>query len=125
MGRERSRRVVKPSSSRLPFELPVLGRKRPREYEEWLALKRWGRLPRSEHLVPGYLLRKAREAADLSQKELAQRLGCSQQAISQAERWQSNPTVGFMESWARETGCELNLELRSRGPSSFIREARS
>lgn len=124
MGRERSRRVVKPSSSRLPFELPVLGRKRPREYEEWLALKRWGRLPRSEHLVPGYLLRKAREAADLSQKELAQRLGCSQQAISQAERWQSNPTVGFMESWARETRCQLKVELVQSGSIAQLRGAR-
>ena len=112
MGTESPRRVVRQSSTPLPFDLPLLGRKRPRDYQEWLALKRWGRLPRSEHLVPGYLLREAREAAEFSQAELAQRLGCSQQAISQAERWQSNPTVGFMESWARETGCTLNLELR-------------
>lgn len=114
MGRESSRRVITSTFVPLAFELPVLGRKRPREYEEWLALKRWGRLPKSEHLVAGYLLREAREAARLSQSELAQRLERSQQAVSQAERWQSNPTVGFMESWAIETGCQLNLEL-SRG----------
>ena len=77
-------------------------------------MKRWGRLPWQEQVVPGFLLREARELAGLSQQELARRLGCSQQAVSQAERWQSNPTVGFMESWAQETGCELILELTSR-----------
>ena len=111
MGTNLPRRVVEPSSKPLSFELPPLGRKRRRAYEEWLALKRWGRLPPLESVVPGYLLRNAREGACLSQQELAERLGCTQQAISQAERWQSNPTVGFMDSWARETGCELDLEL--------------
>lgn len=111
MGNDIPQRVVEPSDSPLLFDLPPLGRRRPRDYEEWLALKRWGRLPRQEESVPGFMLRKAREGAQLSQRELAKRLGCSQQAISQAERWQSNPTVGFMESWARETGCGLNLEI--------------
>jgi DNA-binding XRE family transcriptional regulator len=96
----------------LPFELPDLERRRPRAYEEWLALASWGRLPRQERQVPGYLLRRARERARLSQQELANRLGCSQQAISQAERWQSNPTVGFMEAWALATGCNLELGLK-------------
>lgn len=124
MGRDRSRRIVEESVPSLSFKLPVLTRRRPRGFEEWQALKRWGRLPRQEETVPGFLLRQAREAANLSQQQLAERLACSQQAVSQAERWHSNPTVGFMESWARETGCELNLELRPRGPSDSIREAR-
>ncbi len=111
MGKDHSQRLIEPSSTPLPFDLPDLCRKRPRDYEEWLALGRWGRLPRREKIVPGFLLRKAREEASLSQQKLAVRLGCSQQAVSQAERWHSNPTVGFMESWARETGCELALEL--------------
>ena len=122
MGRDRSRRLVEESLPPLSFKLPVLTRRRPRDFEEWRALKRWGRLPRQEETVPGFLLRQAREEANLSQKQLAERLGCSQQAVSQAERWQSNPTVGFMESWARETGCELNLELRPRSPSGSVRE---
>ena len=117
MGRNLPRRVVEPASSGLAFDLPDLGRKRPRAYEEWRALKRWGRLPRQEESLPGFLLRHAREAADLSQQQLADRLGCSQQAVSQAERWQSNPTVGLMEAWARATGCQLSLELRNRRDS--------
>lgn len=117
MGKEHSRRVIEQAFVPLAFKLPVLGRRRPREYEEWLALKRWGRLPKSERLAPGFLLREAREGACLSQQALAERIGCSQQAVSQAERWQSNPTVGFMESWGRETGCELSLELAQSTPS--------
>ena len=116
MGKKHSRRVIKQAFVPLAFKLPVLGRRRPREYEEWLALKRWGRLPKNERLVPGFLLREAREGARLSQQELAERIGCSQQAVSQAERWQSNPTVGFMEIWARKTVCELSLVLARKAP---------
>ena len=111
MGTRDSPRVIRQRYVPLPFELPALGRRRPRAYEEWSALESWGRLPRQEGMVPGFLLRKAREESNLSQQELAERLGCSQQAVSQAERWQSNPTVGFMACWARETGCELILRL--------------
>ena len=57
----------------------------------------------------------ARERAGLTQREMAERLGCSQQAISQAERWTSNPTIDFMETWARAAGQELVLDL-SPGP---------
>lgn len=118
MGQGDPRRLIEQVFAPLAFELPVLGRKRPRDYEEWLALKRWGRLPAREERVPGFMLREAREGSDLSQQELSERLGCSQQAVSQAERWQSNSTVGFMESWARETGCELTLELTQRAPKA-------
>ena len=115
MSARRSRRVVRQSSTTLPFDLPPLGRRRPRDYQEWLALKRWGRLPPSELLVAGFLLRQARERAGLSQLDLSRRLGCTQQAISQAERWQSNPTAVFMDSWARETSCDLVLDLHPQG----------
>ena len=111
MGKSHPRRLIRQTTVPLPFELPVVGRKRPRAYEEWQALERWGRLSETERLVPGFLLRGAREAAGLSQQQLADRFGCSQQAVSQAEKWHSNPTVDFMESWARETGCQLILGL--------------
>ena len=90
---------------------PTLERRRPRAYEEWAALRRWGRLPRGERVVPGYLMRAARERAGLSQAELARRLGCSQQAVSQAERWTSNPTVELIAAWAAATGARLELSL--------------
>jgi DNA-binding XRE family transcriptional regulator len=94
-----------------------LARGRPRAFAEWQALRRWGKLPVWEQAVPGYLLRDAREQAGLTQKVLAQRLGVSQQAIAQAERWEANPTVGFLRRWAGACGAKLRVELvRGKGP---------
>lgn len=69
-------------------------------------------MPAWESLPAGFLLREAREAAGLTQRELAERLGCSQQAVARAERWESNPTVGLVERWAAATGRRVVLELR-------------
>jgi DNA-binding XRE family transcriptional regulator len=90
---------------------PDIKRTRPRRYVEWKTLRRWGKLPPWEGLFPGYLLREAREGAGLSQRELASRLGCSQQAIAQAERPCSNPTIDFLREWARAVGAELSVSL--------------
>ena len=87
----------------------ALRRRRPRAYAEWKTLLRWGKLPTEERAKAGYLLRLARERSGLTQRELAKRLGCSQQAVAQAERWQSNPTVDLMERWAGACGTVLTL----------------
>ena len=81
-----------------------LVRRRPRRFAEWKALRGWGKLPAWELKPVGYLLRLAREEAGLTQDKLARRLGCSQQAVAQAERWEGNPTVEFMRRWA--DACE-------------------
>ena len=86
-----------------------LPRVRPRSFMEWKTLKRWGELPDSEENIPGYLMRTVREEAGLTQAELADRLEVTQQAVAQAERWLSNPTVGFMASWVRACGREFEL----------------
>lgn len=99
----------RPVVSKLPSGL---ARRKPRSFAEWKALRRWKKLPAWEIDPAGYLLRIARERAGLSQRELAQRLGCSQQAIAQSERWASNPTVAFMRRWAETSGGEMSLELR-------------
>ena len=87
-----------------------LTRGRPRAFAEWTTLRRWARLPRWERDVSGYLLRLARKDAGLSQKQLADRLGITQQAVSRAERWTSNPTIDLMRRWL--TICRVRLELR-------------
>ena len=107
-------RTIEPTSAPLGYRLPGLSRRRPRVYEEWAALRRWGLLPKQEEAVLGYLLREAREAAALTQSVLATRLGCSQQAVSQAERWWSNPTIDFVRRWAAAVGADLELSLRRR-----------
>jgi transcriptional regulator with XRE-family HTH domain len=42
---------------------------------------------------------------------MGKRLGCSQQAIAQAERWGSNPTVQFRREWAQALGQELEISI--------------
>jgi transcriptional regulator with XRE-family HTH domain len=58
------------------------------------------------------LLRDARLAAQLTQRELGTRLGVTQQAVAQAERWSANPTVAFIASWARACGARAEVSLK-------------
>lgn len=93
---------------------PRLSRTRPRAFPEWQALRRWGKLPPWEEGVAGYLLHALRAEAGLTQRELAARLGVSQQAVAQAERWGANPTVAFMRRWAEACGASLELNFAPR-----------
>jgi DNA-binding XRE family transcriptional regulator len=95
-----------------------LQRGRPRSYPEWRALRRWEKLPVWERDVPGYLLRMARCDAGLTQSELAAALGITQQAVSRAEQWQSNPTVGMMRRWVAQCGRSLVLGVQVPGRSA-------
>ena len=107
-------------TGRLPALSPRIRRTKPRAFLEWRALRRWGKLPSWEPEPAGYLLRLAREQAGLTQRELARRLGCTQQAVAQAERWQGNPTVDFLRRWGRQCGETVEIhvlrkELRPQG----------
>lgn len=86
-------------------------RRRPRSFTEWSTLRRWDKLPPWEQDVPGYLLREARQQAGLTQVELGRELGITQQAVSRAERWSSNPTVGLMRRWLAVCGSTLELHV--------------
>ncbi len=94
---------------------PTLERTRPRAYEEWKALAAWGKLPAWERSPAGYLMRRAREEAGFTQSEPAVRLGISQQAVAQAERWASNPTVAFLRAWSAALDAALELGFKRRG----------
>lgn len=97
---------------------PDIRRTRPRDYLEWKTLRRWGKLPYWEDIFPGYVLREARERAGLTQSQMAEKLGCSQQAVAQAERPQSNPTVAFLKAWADAVGERLQIVLEPQIPPS-------
>lgn len=99
---------------RLPRLEPASWSVRPRDYVEWRTLSEWGELPEWELEPAGYLLRLAREEAGLTQAELAARLGVSQQAVSQAERWDANPTVGLLRRWAEACGADLKITIAPR-----------
>jgi transcriptional regulator with XRE-family HTH domain len=55
------------------------------------------------------LVRRARSEADLTQSELARRLGTSQPAIVKLERPGANPTVRTLDRVLRATGHRLEL----------------
>jgi DNA-binding XRE family transcriptional regulator len=101
--------ISEPGWARRPLRLT---RRRPRSFAEWSALRRWGKLPTWEAEIPGYLLREARVDVGLTQRELATKLDITQQAVSRAESWTSNPTVGLMRRWLEACGCRLELLVR-------------
>jgi transcriptional regulator with XRE-family HTH domain len=45
---------------------------------------------------------------------MAERLGCSQQAVARVERPDSNPTVSFLKEWAAAVGREVEISLGQR-----------
>ncbi len=62
----------------------------------------------------GALLRQAREQAGITQRELAERLGCTQPAISQAEAGGASLSVATLQRFADALGCDLELAIVSR-----------
>ena len=57
------------------------------------------------------MLREAREATGMSQRELAKRLGVSQQRVALLER-DANPSVDTLERVAKALGMRLEINLR-------------
>ena len=94
-----SRRAMLPATS--------LRRRKPRRYTEWKVLRQWEMIPSWEVNPPGYLLREARESAGITQQLLASVLGCSRQAISRAERFDSTPPLEFTNAWTAALGLKL------------------
>ena len=97
-------------SQRTKLPPTTLRRRKPRRYGEWKVLRQWKMIPSWEVNPPGYLLRETRESAGITQQLLASLLGCSQQAISRAERFDSNPPLEFVNAWRTALGLELQTE---------------
>lgn len=55
-----------------------------------------------------FKIRKLRQNAQLSQNELAIRMGVTQGAVSQWETGESNPQVGALPELARALGCSID-----------------
>lgn len=63
------------------------------------------------------LIRESRQAAGLTQKQLASRLGISQPALARLERPGSNPAVWTLARVLRATGNRLELRATAMKPS--------
>jgi ribosome-binding protein aMBF1 (putative translation factor) len=61
----------------------------------------------------GVLVRDARLAADLSQTELAKRVGTSQSAIARLESGGAQPTIATLRRIATALGVDLVIEFHS------------
>src|SRR5712692_2232226 len=70
-----------------------------------------GRRSHPDESPGGDLLRLAREKAGFSQARLARQLRCTQQAVAQAERRDSNPTLSFLRRWATACGRRLSIRI--------------
>ncbi|HEX4125463.1 MAG TPA: helix-turn-helix transcriptional regulator [Tepidisphaeraceae bacterium] len=69
---------------------------------------------RSDAIVIGQLLRMMREEQELSQADVAERMGLKQPAIARLER-QRDVKPSTLREWAVATGGELVVAVRSRG----------
>jgi DNA-binding XRE family transcriptional regulator len=67
-------------------------------------------------LAPEYEIKKqlieARIAGNLTQKELAERIGVKQSNISRLESGSYNPSVEFLQKIAKGLGKELRIEFK-------------
>lgn len=59
----------------------------------------------------GRLLVCAREAAGVTQREMAQRAGTAQSVVARIERGQANPTIGTLERLFEAAGVELTMAV--------------
>lgn len=64
----------------------------------------------------GSLIRQERIARDVTQAELARRLGITQGAVAQLERPESNPTVARLDAALAALGARLELRVTQASP---------
>jgi transcriptional regulator with XRE-family HTH domain len=79
-------------------------------------------------ILPGKLLKEARQGAGLTQADLAERLATSQSVIARLESGRANPRVETFQRAVAATGHRLAVDLEPAGwppiDESLIREAR-
>ena len=89
-----------------------------RDFEEFLKEQMENPEFREEHeaLAPRYAiirqLIQERIKGNLSQKDLAEKIGVTQSNISRLESGSYNPSLAFLQKIAKGLGKELHLELR-------------
>ncbi len=83
------------------------------------AVERWRKEPEfveayaalEEEFSLAAALIDARARSDLSQEELAKRMGTSQPAIARLESGKANPSLETLRRYARATGTKLRIDF--------------
>jgi transcriptional regulator with XRE-family HTH domain len=65
-------------------------------------------MPEPVHILFGRIVRRRREAAGLSQEELAERTGVSRNYVGMIERGETNPTLVVLHDLAVALGVSMN-----------------
>lgn len=73
-------------------------------------------LARSWCEVIGSAIAERRKAAGMTQRDLAERTGIDQAAVSRIEAGRANPTLNTLDALARGVGCDLIVTLGERAP---------
>lgn len=77
-------------------------------------------------LTVGMKIRDLRENAGLTQKQLADRMGVSQQVIARLESGEAdNPTVSTLERIAKATGHRLQVRFERTARSAPVQRSRA
>ena len=64
-------------------------------------------------MIDGKKIRKVRRNLDITQRELAKRVGITQQYLMMIEKYTSNPSIKIVESIAYELGLNVQDILMS------------
>jgi DNA-binding XRE family transcriptional regulator/predicted RNase H-like HicB family nuclease len=80
-------------------------------------------VPVNAGLAAAILLRWGRQDAGLSQSQLAERAGVSQQQIAKLENPDENPTLGTLRKVAEALGLQLTLDVAARSRFASVRQA--
>jgi DNA-binding XRE family transcriptional regulator len=65
-----------------------------------------------------------RQAAGLSQTEVAARMGTSQSAVARLESGEANARASTLERYAAAVGCQITWRLADSAPTARRRDAR-
>lgn len=61
---------------------------------------------------------KARDAAHMTQEQVAQAMGTSQEAVARLESGKSQPSTRTLQRFAKATGMRLRISFEPEGPIS-------
>lgn len=76
-----------------------------------------------KHISAGTIVRRVRDEAALSQRELAERAGTTQAVVSRVESEDTSPSLGTLQRLVNAAGYELRLDIAPRRTADPVVDA--